>query len=149
MYYDQENLDEFGNPTAVSAYINFKTAFDSYPAGTYIDYTDGVVFMPSASDPNMLYPIGNAATSDMLALIHKQFGNAVVNASGARPVLLAPEEYYKSIQTVSAAATVVNRPASVATTNSVGASSTDTQSAASTAPVIKTTTVARTAKKQG
>ena len=84
-----------------------------------------------------------------MVLIHKQFGNAVVNVSGARPVLLAPEEYYKSIQTVSADATVVAKPASVATANSVGASSTDTQSAASTAPVIKTTTVARTAKKQG
>ncbi len=90
--------DDSGNQ--ISAYTNFATSIGIYPAGTYIDYTDGVIFAATAANANQFYPVGNAVSSSELALIHAQFGNAMPVWNQGVPTLVAPDKYAQQMATL-------------------------------------------------
>lgn len=153
VFYDRQNNE-------ISAYQNYRNAFEEYPAGTYIDYTDGTVFMPSTADSKIMYPIGSSVSLGALTIIHDQFGNAVAYTGGDKPVLLSPEQYYSLSKTLTPTDNVTDaKNDQVTTIGSAGATGTTVPMAGTTAvaldsaqqstpsvPVVKTATATRTIK---
>ena len=113
-----------GSGNSIDAITNFANSVGTYPAGSYIDYTTGVIFTQSLTDPKTFYPLGNSLDASSLILIHEQFNNAVVQWNQGVPALVTPDQLVSSTLTPgtaaaaqkTAAANAVKTTTSVATT---------------------------------